>query len=271
MTKKEKHRQDLIGLFGEFAETGDPEIIADYVVTNSNLPGRRANLELAEAFGDAVEHGTGEEDGKLWELCMGLTGISADEAPVNAPREFLPFCGAIGVGSIGAVSPAFCEQALATLKTLANDPPWRMREAVCFGLQRLLAIRSQDTLQNLEGWVIDGSLLEMRAVAAVVAHPALLKNERAARAALRVHETIVKQILELEERKSEGFRVLRKALGYTLSVVVCAVPMEGFELMAQLIATHDSDLLWIVKQNLRKNRLVRSFPQEVKSTLQLLD
>ncbi len=35
--------------------------------------------------------------------------------------------------------------------------------------------------------------------------------------------------------------------------------------MAQLVDLQDSDVLWIVKQNLKKNRLVKNFPEEVES------
>jgi hypothetical protein len=98
-----------------------------------------------------------------------------------------------------------------------------------------------------------------------VAEPAMLKDEQIAISALQLHRKIITQVLEVKERKSEGFRILRKALGYTLSVVVRAIPKEGFEFMAQLVDSQDSDVLWIVKENLKKNRLVKNFPEQVES------
>ena len=264
MGKKENHKQDLVGLFDEFAETGDAERLMGYLVSKSNLPGRRANLELVEAFADLVE-GYSEKEKRLWGLCTGMTEISADEAPVNDPKEFIPFCGAIGIGSIGSVAPEFFEQALTTLKALTNDPRWRVRESVRFGLQKLMAKRGRDTLKELEAWITDGDLLEMRAAAATVAEPALLKDKETAISALQLHRNIIDRVLGTKERKSEGFRVLRRALGYTLSVVVRAIPKEGFEFMAQLVDSQDSDVLWIVKENLKKNRLVKNFPEQVES------
>jgi hypothetical protein len=265
VSKKENHKQDLIGLFDEFVEIGDAERLMGYIVSNSNLPGRRANLELAEAFADVVEGYSEKEDERLWELCIGMTEILADQAPVNDPKEFIPFCGAIGIGAIGSIAPEFFEKALTTLKALASDPRWRMRESVCFGLQRLMAKRSRDTLKEFEGWISDGDLLEMRAAAATVAEPAILKDKETAISALQLHRKIITQVLEVKERKSEGFRILRKALGYTLSVVVRAIPKEGFEFVAQLVDSQDSDVLWIVKENLKKNRLVKNFPEQVES------
>ena len=271
MSKKGRHKQDLVGLFDEFVETGDAEKVLRYIISNSNLPSPRANLELAAAFSELVEGYSREGEAKFWELVIKMTAVSADEAPVNAPEEFISFCGAVGVGSIASASPQLFEPALATLRGLAQDARWRMREAVAMGLQRLLARRGRDTLKELERWVASGDSLEMRAVAAAVADPAALRREETALSALQLHRDIMSQVLSTGERKSEAFRILRKALGYTLSVVVTAVAQDGFEYMAQLIGTQDSDVLWIVKQNLKKNRLVKNFPEAVEATLKLLE
>jgi hypothetical protein len=271
MGKKEKHQAELIDLFDEWRETGRTEQIISYVVSHSALPGKRANLELAGAFGEIVARYSQREDQKLWELLTKMTGVSADEAPVNDPREFIPFCGAIGVGALGASSPSRFDAALLALKALANDPRWRMREAVRFGLQRLLFARAQDTLQALDGWVADGTPLELRAAAATVAEPGRLKETEIATAALQLHRKVFDRVLTTQERRSEDFRTLREALGYTLSVVVQALPQEGFRLLTRLIQPHDPDLIWIVKQNLRKNRLVENFPEQVASTRRLLN
>lgn len=270
MGKKENHERDLTGLFEVFFETGDAERLREYLISNSNLPGRRGNLELAAAFADTVERYAESQGQRLWKLCATLAAVSADTAPVNDPREFLSFCGVVGVGGLGSISPAFFDAAVAILRTSANDPRWRMREGVAMGLQRLLARRGQETLEELAGWVDDGALLELRAVAAAVAEPDLLENKKVALVALQLHRRIVDRMLESEERRSEEFRVLRKALGYTLSVVTRATPDDGFEFMRQLVALQDRDVLWIVKENLKKNRLVKHFPAQVESMRALL-
>jgi hypothetical protein len=275
MSKRENHKQDLTALFNQVLETDEATQIRDYIIVNSNLPGPRGNLELAEAWGEVVEAYAGQADEKLWSLCVELVKISADEAPVNDPKELIPFCGAVGIGAIGSVLPEFFDQAINTLKVLANDSRWRMREAVQMGLKRLIARRSQDTLRALEAWVVDGSLLELRAVAAGVAEPVLLKNKEVAYTALELHKNIFGRVLEVEVRKTEArktedFRVLKKALGYTLSVVVKASPQPGFTYMAQLVDSQDKDVQWIVKENLKKNRLVKNFPEEVASIKQRL-
>lgn len=268
MSKKERHARDLIELVDGFLETDDTRPLTEYLLSHSDLPGRRANLELAGAFGDHAEAYADQE--RLWELVKSLAAIPANEAPVNTPGEFLSFCGAIGVGAIGSVASTHFAEALHTLKTLANDPRWRMREAVCFGLQRMLARRSRDTLAALEEWIADASLLELRAAAATVAEPTLLEDTGVARAALRLHQALMARLPGISERKSDGFKTLRQGLGYTLSVVVQALPQEGFEFLAGLAASQDPDVHWIVRQNLKKNRLVKQFPDEVESIASLL-
>jgi hypothetical protein len=193
-----------------------------------------------------------------------MAEVSADEAPVNDPKEFLSFCGAIGIGSIGAIVPERFERALTALRTWANDPRWRMREATCFGLQRLLAKQKRDTLQALNKWIAGGTWLELRAVAATVAEPGLLKDKTFALSALQLHEQILARVT-IPGQKAKTFKVLRQALGYTLSVVIQALPDEGFEWMARLVDTQDVDVLWIVKQNLKKNRLVRNYLDQVEA------
>ncbi len=265
MGKRDVHKRDLVSLFDGFVATGDVKDLTAYFLSNSNLPGPRGNLELALAFGDVVGDLAGCDASleSIWALCEGMTEISAAEAPVNDPREFLPFCGTVGLGAIGATNAAYTELALGALRELARDPRWRMREAVCFGLQHLLPVRSEETLAALATWVAGGHPLEMRAVAAGVAEPALLRDPATAMTALRLHREILTRILEMDDRRSDAFRALRKGLGYTLSVVVCAVPQKGFSFLAELAVLDDRDVRWIVKENLKKNRLLKNYPTEV--------
>jgi hypothetical protein len=268
--KKESYKQDLTHFLDDFLKTGNKDEITEYLVSKSNLPSPRGNLELAMAFAEVVEAYPSRELEKLWELCLKLTKISADEAPTNNPREFLTFCGTCALGAIASVSPSFFEKALVLLRELADDPRWRIREAVAMGIQKLLTKESQGTLKALENWIADNDWLAMRAVAAGVAEPPILKDDTTARRALELHRKIFDRIRSSKERKSDAFKATRKGLGYTLSVVVCAAPKEGFALMQQLAGQQDTDILWIVKQNLKKNRLIKNFPDNVASIKELV-
>jgi hypothetical protein len=267
MGKRETHIRELSPLFTSFLRGGCSDALTAYLVAQSNLPGRRANLELAHAFADVVAEGAGDEPALLRALCLEMVAISSDEAPTNDPREFIPFCGTVGLGALGAMITEYVEPALQTLRKLANDRRWRMREAVCFGLQRLMVTHPQRTVDALQDWVADGSWLELRAAAAAVAEPALLEDRELARSALHLHERILCRVLQARDRRSEAFRALRKGLGYTASVVVQALPDEGFAWLGRLVDTQDADALWVVRQNLKKNRLVRRFPKQVEAVI----
>jgi hypothetical protein len=267
--RKESYKTDLTHFLDEFLRTGNKEEMTEYLVSNSNLPSPRGNLELATAFAEVVEAYSSRELENLWELCLKLTEISADEAPTNNPKEFLTFCGAYAMGAIASVSPMFFEKALVLLREFADDPRWRTREAVAMGIQKLLTKQSQNTLKALEDWIVGSEWLAMRAVAAGVAEPAILKYDKTVRGALELHKKIFARILSSRERKSDQFKTMRKGLGYTLSVVVCAAPKKGFELMQQLVGLQDADIRWIIKKNLKKNRLTKNFPDDVASIKEL--
>jgi hypothetical protein len=269
MNRKESYKEHLTDLTNEFLKTGNAENLAKYLTSNSNLPGTRGNLELAEAFADVVEDNARGESEKLWNLCIKLTQFPPIEAPVNNPKEFLVFCGARGVGALGA-SQAFFQKAMSRLKELASDPRWRTREGVAMAIQSMIGKQSQKTLREIEEWIENNNWLVMRAVAAGVAEPPLLKDKQTAKSAFELHKAIFTKIAVAKERKSSEFKTLKQGLGYSLSVIVCAVPEEGFEYMRQLAGTQDADILWIVKENLKKNRLLKNFPEEVASTKKLL-
>ena len=54
--------------------------------------------------------------------------------------------------------------------------------------------------------------------------------------------------------------VLRQALGYCWSVAAAACPAEGMQAIQRWSASPDRDVRWVVRENLKKNRLVRIDP-----------
>jgi hypothetical protein len=171
---------------------------------------------------------------------------------------------------LGAANAKYRRQALQTLRDMANDSRWRMREAVCFGLQRVLIRYGSDILYEFEIWVARGTLLETRAVAVAVAEPTILQDMEMATAALGLHRQILKRVIQTPDRRTQDFRTLRQALGFTLSVIVSSLPHEGFEFLSHLAASQDRDVRWIVQQNLKKNRLLRQFPERVATIQQAM-
>ncbi len=270
MGNKAEYKKELASLFRVFLETRDNSTLIEYLVSKSNLPGVRANLELAEVFAENVEEVSSRDPELLLWLCDQFTIIAPDEAPTNNPREFLPFCGTWALGALASISPKFNESCWHRLKKMSIDSRWRIREAVAFGLQMLLKKERERNLERLDRWIEDEKWLQMRAVAAGIAEPSLLKHRQTAKRALEFHKKILARIISARERNSFEFKTLRKGLGYTLSVVTYAIPKEGFEFMRQLVDSQDADVQWIIKENLKKNRLIKNLPDEVASIKRLL-
>ncbi len=138
-------------------------------------------------------------------------------------------------------------------------------------IQHMIGKQPQRTLNEIGKWIENGDWLAMRAVAAGVAEPRLLRDKQRAHIALELHKTTFARIQEARMRKSEEFMSLRHGLGYSLSVVAQANPTEGFEYMRQIAKLQDKDIQWIIKENLKKNRLIKNFPAEVSSIRKLLE
>ncbi len=232
MTKKEYYLNILV----------DEEDWTAYLLENSGLPGPRANLELMRAY---VELGS-EKD------FIPLLDHTSDLAPENTPEAFLAFCGTVGLGEIIANG---LREYLPDLRKQASDPRWRIREAVAMALQ-IIGKHDFYLLSFIcREWVC-GNFLEQRALAAGICEPELLSDPRHAELALQLLDQITRLLSGIEKRKSEEFRVLRKGLGYCWSVAVAANPEFGKPALEKLMDLNDQDVKWIIRENLKKNRLV---------------
>lgn len=233
MTKVDDYREVLLNL-DEWTE---------YLLAESRLPGPRGNIELARAV--AIEADVGR-----------LTYyLSFDEglAPTNSPYEFLAFCGTLGQGRL--VSEGDLE-ALTTLRAAASDARWRIREAVAMALQFYGSKDMAGLLKEMEVWS-KGNHLEQRAAAAALCEPALLKNTIHAEKVLRILDAITASLFESEDRRQESFKVLKKGLGYCWSIAAVADPETGKLLMERWLIVEDPDVRWIMRENLKKKRMMR--------------
>ncbi len=212
-----------------------------YLLAESGLPGPRGNIELGQAVADL---GTEEQFEHLLRFTPAM-------APVNSPYEFLAFCGVVGLGRLIAEGRL---DLFARLKLYASDPRWRIREGVAMALQRVGDVNIDLLLDEMEAWQ-NGNRLEMRAAAAAVAEPRLLKQGEPARRALQIMDNITTHLAASEDRKTETFKVLRQGLGYTWSVVVAALPEVGMPMMDRWIDSHDPAVVWVMRENLKKKRL----------------
>lgn len=218
-----------------------------YLLAHSGLPGPRGNLELADAVADEGS----EEQFRRW------LALDAEQAPVNSREEFLTFCGVVGLGRLLAEGK---NDVLPVLRSSAADPRWRTREAVARALQRWGDADMQSLLRAMADWS-HGNPWEQRAAAAALCEPRLLTRREDALGVLRILDHVTASLEQYRERKSDAFKVLRQGLGYCWSVAVAACPEEGKRQMEKWFANPDPDIRWIMRENLRKNRLAQMDPQ----------
>ena len=100
-------------------------------------------------------------------------------------------------------------------------------------------------------------MLEQRAAAAALCEPRLLRNRKQTEQVFVILDKITASIARVENRKSDEFIALRKGLGYCWSVAVAALPEVGKPKMEKWFASKDRDIVWIMRENLKKNRLAR--------------
>lgn len=214
-----------------------------YLLEQSNLPGPRANLELAFAVG--LE---GDED-----LFLRYAALEEADAPANAPEGFLAVCGVLGLGYLIARGGT---SHLAIIRKRASDNRWRIREAVALGLQQYGVVDLMGLLSIMEEWS-HGNLSEQRAVIVTLCEPKLIKDGQICVRILNLLDRITGSILNEDNRKKQGFQVLKKSLGYCWSVLVASCPELGKPQMEKWMKEDNPDIRWIMKQNLKKKRLER--------------
>ena len=166
-------------------------------------------------------------------------------------------CGVVAFGACAAVRPEWRGETIEFLNDCAGNGSSRVREGAAIAFQRLLLVAPRETLHYLTGLACTGDYWQQRAAIAAVAEPALLSAPEIVNGALEIQRVVLGRLhlAPAAERRREDFRALRKALGYTLSVVTAAVPEEGFALMRDGATWGDADIVWILRENLKKKRL----------------
>jgi hypothetical protein len=219
-----------------------------YLIEKSGLPGPRGNLELA--------HAAAQEDPLRLESYL---AIPTQDAPENTPQVFLVFCGVLGLGVRLARGEA---EALPRLRRFAGDPRWRVREAVATALQLWGDIDLAGLVAAMVDWS-GGGCYERRAAVAALCEPRLLKDERTVSALLDLLDRVTAGLEQPGSRQADDFQALRKTLGYGWSVAVAASPAVGKPRLERWIANTDRDVRWVVRENFKKNRLLRLDPDWV--------
>ncbi|MDP3046009.1 MAG: hypothetical protein Q8O07_00835 [Chloroflexota bacterium] len=102
-----------------------------------------------------------------------------------------------------------------------------------------------------------GNWLEQRAVAAGLCEPRLLRQPAKVMHVLAILDRITGNLAASPDYRSDGFRTLRQGLAYCWSVAVAALPEAGKPAMEKWLDYGDRDVQWVMRENLKKSRLVR--------------
>jgi hypothetical protein len=210
------------------------------LLLNSNLPGPRGNLELMYSFSKKASACDVEE-------C--LSYITDDLS--NSPEEFVVMCGIVGYAVLNKDK---LKETVTFLRKFASHGSWRIREAVAMGVQEMTGDRMGEMMQELSGW-LSGNEFEKRAVVAALCEPKLLKNKPNVLKVLSILKEITLNSFPEEGKLTDGQTSLRKALGYGWSVAVVAFADEGKRFFENLAGNSNRHIRWIIKENLKKNRL----------------
>jgi hypothetical protein len=203
-----------------------------YLRKHSGLPGPRANLELVAAVAEEADADV------LWQL-----SASKD--------EYLALCGTAGLGRIALLEPG---TVMSWLRELASDPRWRVREGVAMALQRIGRENMPMLLAEMKRWM-HGDAFVQRAVVAGLCEPPILTNNAEVVQVLEVLDHITSSLASSSDRRGDGFRVLRQALGYGWSVALAAAPENAVPYLEKWLESKDKDVAWVMKSNLGKSRM----------------
>jgi hypothetical protein len=267
MGKREEYRRQLDALGDESSA------LEGYLCKNSGLPGRRANLELANAFSERVA--TQGLTPRTLALLEQWAALSSTEAPTNSRREYLTFVAVQALGpQLAGADHDRHERLFARLRSAASDSRWRTREACAIALQLLGEQRFDALRGHVAAWLADSRPAERRAIIAALAHPPLYETERGPRVewALEIVERVLLDYRRMspEARKAEDVLVLKRGLEYSLSVLVAAEPERGFRFLRRWAETDDIEIKKIIAANLRKSRLAKLHPDACQEVGEIL-
>lgn len=262
---------DTLSSLVERAITGHHRPLEFYLREHSRLPGPRANLELANDFAYLLASASAKHPDNVLSLIYAFSKNNRMLIADDTASEFVILCGVVAAGACAAVRSEWCEQVVDMLSYYACSSSWRVREAVATAFQHLLSADAQTIMPYLSQLAISNSFLQQRAAIAAIAEPRLLYVPELTEGALQLQRTVLEHVSHVPatERKCEDFRILRRTLGYTLSVVAAALPTKGFAFMRECALWNDIDVNWILRENLKKKRLAK-YPQEIAIVTDLL-
>ena len=113
-----------------------------------------------------------------------------------------------------------------------------------------------ELIDEMEHWA-EGNDYEKRASIASLCEPKLLKQKEHVVRVLKILDTVTQSVIDVKDRKDERFAALKKGLAYCWSVAIVMNPDEGKRKFEKWLSNQDKDINWIIRENLKKDRLKR--------------
>ncbi|WP_159641519.1 hypothetical protein [Erysipelothrix anatis] len=244
--------------------TNDYSKITTFLLANSNLPGRMANLTLANQVADYYMNND-------YNFAY-LSAMTLNHKDANVPEVFVVMCKLITLGSI--FERLSSDEKIVVLNVLSESAngSWRIKEAVAMAFQRIGMCNEALLIDTFNAYLKTGTFSQKRAVVATLADYQLLESQVLCDYSLVVSNCLLAEISTLGPSlyKHEDFKVLEKGLAYAISVFVAVDPKQGFELLSKYAQSDNKVIKKIIKSNLGKKRLVSKYPEETESVMKLL-
>jgi hypothetical protein len=241
----------------------DAKVINSFLIANSGLPGPRGNLTLS--------HEAAEKIAALWssDIVFAKTLLQSWE---TSKVEYLRHCFAVACGAVCRDHSETRTELVPKMRRCLYDQFWRTREGVMFGLQEMTVKEPAYVVTLLEDWCREPDAMLLRNAVIVLSEPRLLKADpKVIASCLSFHKRAISFYRKSSkaERKTSDFQLLKKTLGFSASVLISVDPTH-FPLLEEWATNDDADVRWIVKENLKKARIAKAFPDKVANLARIL-
>lgn len=226
----------------------------------SGLPGIRANLRLAEAFGEECAAIGPSIDPLLKQMLE----LSPDFAPGDTDWEFVPTCAVYGVGARAAKDPKARRFVLPLLYEAADDLRFRVRDAVPQVLANIGSLDGDTWIRELAMFT-DGYVYAVAVLKALSEERFLNAIHDVESACARLDEcfTLAREAPRSAERYP-GMKALIDALAKTPNLLAIRFGTPVFELMKKWSTVKEPMLREAIEKNLRGPRLEGRFRDEIR-------
>lgn len=238
---------------------GKPERLYGQLGVVSGLPGKRANLAIAQAFAtECASRGK-----KADRLLFDMVALSLLEAPGATEREFLPLCAVLALGERGASDPSLRKRVIQALHDSADDPRFRVREVVPVALARLGERMGEELVHFAASWM-DGFFQATAVLLALTDNAWLSTLDDPAPVIERLDEAyLLAKKAPRSAARWPGRKALVEALGIAPGAIAARFGVPIFDRLAAWSNTEMPELREAVETSLRSGKLTGRFAPEI--------